>query len=174
MRKLLFIFSILFASQAFATGNDTTRTTDTVKADSAAIDTSKTYVVQINKVLAKAESQLGTPYRWGGKQPGGFDCSGFVLYCYGSTLGIKLPASATEYPKYGKPVSRQNARPGDVICFTGYNQYQKIIGHVGIITEVTPTEIYFIHSASHGGIRYDVLSAGYYSARFMGIRRILN
>jgi D-lactate dehydrogenase (cytochrome) len=44
-------------------------------------------------------------------------------------------------------------------------------GTLGIITEVTPNEVYFIHSASSGGIRYDVLSAPYYKLRFMDIRR---
>lgn len=163
----LFIFSV-----AFASGTDTTAGKS--NSDSSAGDTSKTYVVQINKLLKKAESQLGTPYRWAGKQPGGFDCSGFVLYCYGSTLGIKLPASGTEYWHTGTPVSRANARPGDVICFTGYHPNTTVIGHVGMITEVTPTEIYFIHSALNGGVRYDVLSSAYYKARFLGIRRILN
>jgi cell wall-associated NlpC family hydrolase len=140
-----------------------------------AVDTtSATHLVEINRLIQTAEKHLGTPYRYGGKKPGGFDCSGFVLYCYGSTTGIKLPASATEYTKYGKPISRENARPGDVICFKGYSTRSYSIGHVGIITEVTPTEIHFIHSASHGGIRYDRLSQAYYKTRFMGIRRILN
>jgi cell wall-associated NlpC family hydrolase len=140
----------------------------------SAADTSSTHIVEINRLIFTAEKHLGTPYRYGGKKPGGFDCSGFVLYCYGSTLGIKLPASATEYTKYGKAITRDSARPGDVICFKGYSTRSSSIGHVGMITEVTPTEIHFIHSASHGGIRYDKLSQQYYTTRFLGIRRILN
>jgi len=169
---ILTIFATTFS--AFATNTDTTESKIQTTVDSGKTDTSKTHVVEINRVLNQAEKQLRTPYRWGGKQPGGFDCSGFVLYCYGSTLGIKLPASATEYPRYGKPITKANARPGDVICFTGYNQNTTLIGHVGIITEVTPTQIYFIHSALSGGIRYDMLSSAYYKARFLGSRRILN
>jgi cell wall-associated NlpC family hydrolase len=172
MRILFFVFALVFVNVSFA--QDSARTADTLVVDSAKTDTAKTYIVEINRLLQKAESQLGTPYRWAGKLPGGFDCSGFVLYCYKSTLGIALPASATEYPHYGKAVSRQNARPGDVICFTGYYANTTVIGHVGIITEVTPTDIYFIHSASSYGVRHDKLSGAYYTARFLGIRRILN
>jgi len=164
----------IFALTHSAKGNYT----DTSGSDSAVAvyqeDTSKTYIVEINRLLQTADKQLGTPYRWAGKQPGGFDCSGFVLYCYGHTLGISTPASATSYTTFGTPVSKANARPGDVICFQGYNSRGPSPGHVGIITEVTTNEIYFIHSASHGGIRYDKLSQKYYADRFLFIRRILN
>ncbi|MFZ9631929.1 MAG: NlpC/P60 family protein, partial [Bacteroidia bacterium] len=71
----------------------------------------------------------------------------------------------------GIHVSIANARPGDVICFKGHSTSRRVMGHVGIITEVTPNEVYFIHSASSSGIRYDVLSAPYYKLRFMDIRR---
>jgi cell wall-associated NlpC family hydrolase len=136
-------------------------------------DSGKSYVVHINQLIKTAEKQLGTPYCYAGKKPGGFDCSGFVMYCYNNALGVKLPPMATTYYQHGIPVTKEMARPGDVICFTGSNAYNRSIGHVGIITEVTPTEIYFIHSALNGGIRYDALSQAYYKQRFLQIRRIL-
>ncbi len=37
--------------------------------------------------LKTALSYLGTPYRWGGDDPSGFDCSGFVLECL-KTVGL--------------------------------------------------------------------------------------
>lgn len=130
-----------------------------------------TDLVAINTLLREAGSHLGTHYRGGGKTPAGFDCSGFVGYCYNTTIGIKTPASSSLFHNAGIHVSLAHARPGDVICFKGHNSSRRVMGHVGIITEVTPTEIYFIHSASSGGIRYDVLSAPYYRIRFMDIRR---
>jgi cell wall-associated NlpC family hydrolase len=130
-----------------------------------------TDLVAINTLLREAGSHLGTHYRGGGKTPSGFDCSGFVSYCYNTTLGIRTPASSSLFHNAGVHVPIAHARPGDVICFKGHSTSRRIMGHVGIITEVTPTEIYFIHSASSGGIRYDVLSAPYYRVRFMDIRR---
>jgi hypothetical protein len=41
------------------------------------------------------------------------------------------------------------------------------------VTEVTPTDIYFIHAAVHGGIRYDALSTKYYKTRFLQIQRVI-
>lgn len=170
-KAILFIGTIVFAYSAKAQADSIIRAavTPTKTADSA-----DTYVGEINKLILTADKELGTPYRFGGKQPGGFDCSGFVMYCYKKSLNINLGPQATYYYKYGAGVKREEARPGDVICFTGYNAANKVIGHVGIITEVTPTEIYFIHSALNGGIRYDQLGSAYYTQRYMGIRRILN
>jgi cell wall-associated NlpC family hydrolase len=136
-------------------------------------DSFQSHIVEINRLIQTAQCHLGTPYRYAGKTPGGFDCSGFVFFCYSSSLGIKTPASSSYYTNYGLPVSKDSARPGDVICFQGYKNRGNVPGHVGIITEVTPTEIYFIHAASHGGIRYDQLSQEYYANRFMFIRRVL-
>lgn len=159
---------------------------DTAVVDSLKIDTleevvidedtneiSTTHIVEINRLLDLADNHLGTPYRYAGKQPGGFDCSGFVGYCYGNVCKVKMPASSSGYTNFGKKVSRKHARPGDVICFTGYSKKKRVIGHVGIITEVTPTEIYFIHASVSNGIRYDKLSSEYYRTRYIGIRRVL-
>jgi cell wall-associated NlpC family hydrolase len=171
MRK--YLFTLLFLSFfGFSCAQGDSTSIDTL-ATQVKPDTSKTYVGQINYLLKVAERNLGTPYRYAGKQPGGFDCSGFVMYCYKTACGISLSPMATVYYKHGISVNKADARPGDVICFTGSNAYNRTIGHVGIISEVTPTEIYFIHSALNGGIRYDSLSLGYYKTRFMGIRRIL-
>lgn len=137
-------------------------------------DSFETHIVEINRLLQTAQCHLGTPYRYAGKTPAGFDCSGFVFYCYSKSLGLRMPASSAYYTNFGKPVSRDSARPGDVICFQGYNNRSNTPGHVGIITEVTPDEIYFIHSATHGGIRYDQLSQDYYRNRFLYIRRVLD
>lgn len=172
MRFLAFIFSIALASVAFGQDSSSTSTPDTaVKVYQ--LDTGKTYIVEINCLIQTAEKHLGTPYRYAGKTPAGFDCSGFVYYCYGSTLGIKMPASSTDYVHFGQAVSKDSAKPGDIIVFKGYNAGGTGPGHVGMITEITANEIYFIHSANRGGIRYDKLSQKYYKDRFLFIRRVL-
>ncbi|PHX91601.1 MAG: glycoside hydrolase [Flavobacteriales bacterium] len=141
----------------------------------AQIDTSfnskDTKIGAINTLLTEVFQHLKTPYRSGGKNPKGFDCSGFVAYCYNRTLGIRTPPSSSLFYNQGVHVNKSQARPGDIICFTGYNANRRIMGHVGIITEVSPTEIFFIHSAVKGGIKIDAVSSTYYRLRFMDIRR---
>jgi len=126
---------------------------------------------EINILLQEAYSHMGTRYRSGGKSPQGFDCSGFVGFCFNSSLGIKTPASSSGFHSAGVKITESEAKPGDVICFTGSNSSRRICGHVGIITEITDSTIYFIHSATSSGIRIDALYQPYYKTRFLEIRR---
>lgn len=67
-------------------------------------------------VMAIAARYVGTPYRYGGTTPSGFDCSGFVQYVY-AQVGISLPRTANEQINAGRRVSRSEARPGDIVSF---------------------------------------------------------
>jgi cell wall-associated NlpC family hydrolase len=128
---------------------------------------------KIDYVINFAERFLGTPYRYGGKQPGGFDCSGFVGYVF-AQLGYQTPASSSLFRTYGSKVSRSGCRPGDIICFKGRNVHAASIGHVGIVVEANPADIHFIHASVNKGITHDRLSSAYYKPRFVQIRRVLH
>ncbi|AXI09898.1 peptidase [Oceanobacillus zhaokaii] len=72
-------------------------------------------------------AHLGTPYVWGGKGPGGFDCSGFVSWAF-AQAGISIPSSTAALQSTGTKVSASNMQPGDIVFFDTY----KTNGHVGI------------------------------------------
>lgn len=80
------------------------------------------------KVLSLTRAQIGDWYLWGASGPNRFDCSGLVLWVYGH-LGINLPHKANLQQRYGKAVSKANARPGDLVFFRYSNGYAY---HVGI------------------------------------------
>lgn len=69
-----------------------------------------------NLVLAYASNYLGVPYVWGGTNPSGFDCSGFVQYVF-AHFGISLPRVSQDQQNVGTYVSRENLQPGDLVFF---------------------------------------------------------
>src|SRR5688572_9774926 len=62
------------------------------------------------QVSGTALSFRGTPYRNGGADPSGFDCSGFVRYVF-AQHGMALPRTVEEQFHAGRPVvERRGAR----------------------------------------------------------------
>jgi len=120
-----------------------------------------------NALKQIAESYLGVPYRYGGMNRQGLDCSGFVTVVFREVYGKKLPRSSSKMWKAGVPVSISAARPGDLVFFRGGSF--GAIDHVGIYMGNNR----FIHAATSTGVRYNNIRDSYYSRRFAGARRIL-
>lgn len=78
--------------------------------------------------IAKASQYLGTPYRWGGSQPGGFDCSGLLQYSLGS-IGIKLPRVSQQQDRVGPRIALSAMKPGDLIGFNGSGHIAMYVGN---------------------------------------------
>ena len=118
-----------------------------------------------NKIVATAKQYLGVPYKWGGTDPSGFDCSGFVYYVLRCN-GINV--SRTQVPMYseGTPVSKANLQPGDLVFFQ--NTYKAGLSHVGIYVG----DGQFIHAPSSGRVvSYADLNSDYYTAHYYGAAR---
>ena len=118
-----------------------------------------------NKIVATAKQYLGVPYKWGGTDPSGFDCSGFVYYVLRCN-GINV--SRTQAPMYseGTPVSKANLQPGDLVFFQ--NTYKAGLSHVGIYVG----DGQFIHAPSSGRVvSYADLNSDYYVAHYYGAAR---
>jgi cell wall-associated NlpC family hydrolase len=113
-------------------------------------------------VVGVAMSQLGTSYVWGGAAPGGFDCSGLVMWAY-AQVGVSLPHSTYSQYSAGVPVSRDQLQPGDLVFFDG-------LGHVGLYIGGGQ----FVHAPHTGDVvKISSLSEGWYSSTYVGARRIL-
>lgn len=155
----LLFFAALFCNSAHANNTELTQTeADTLN--------------PIESLVSFANKHLHIPYRSGGSSKRGFDCSGFVRYCF-SKWDVLLPHSSEAQAEKGELIELSDARKGDLIFFKGHSSKSARVGHVGIITEVTPDYVKFIHSAWKGGVRYDLLSADYYKKRFVAIRRMI-
>ncbi len=121
-----------------------------------------------DQIIAKARQYIGSSYVRGSASPSsGFDCSGFVHYIHKAVLGVTLPRSSDTQFKRGRPVSRSDLAPGDVVFFE--NTYKRGISHVGIYVGNNQ----FIHAANgRRGVRIDSLGSSYYAPRYAGARRM--
>jgi peptidoglycan DL-endopeptidase CwlO len=112
------------------------------------------------RVVAIALRFLGTPYRWAGSSPSGFDCSGFVMYVYGR-IGIGLPHNSAMLWGVGRPVAQNDLQPGDIVFFNG-------LGHAGIYIGRGR----FVHSPHTGDVvKISRLSESWYRTTYYGARR---
>ena len=109
----------------------------------------------------------GAPYRNGGSDPNGFDCSGFTQYVF-AQYGVSLPRDVRAQFHTGKSVKPEELAAGDIVFFT--------------TTEPGPSHVAiaiggdeFVHAPSSSGVvRVEHLSSTYWSPRFIGARRVAN
>ncbi len=85
-------------------------------------------------MIAEAEKYLGYPYVWGGSSPStSFDCSGFVCWVINhSGVGSVGRTTAQGIFNYTTPIAPSEAKPGDIIFFTGTYDSGSAVSHVGI------------------------------------------
>ena len=112
-----------------------------------------------------ALSLRGAPYRLGGEDPSGFDCSGLVQYVY-QQHGVAMPREVREQFRVGKTVPRERLEPGDLVFFS---TVAPGASHVGIIIGGDQ----FVHAPSERGVvRVENLSSQYWASRFVGAKRV--
>jgi len=78
------------------------------------------------KMVKLAESLIGLPYKYGGEELYGFDCSGFVFYVY-DCFGYTLPRTAKKQAKLKERISLRRAKPGDILAFKLKNGWHTAI-----------------------------------------------
>ena len=114
--------------------------------------------------ISAGKSVMGTPYVWGGKNPSGFDCSGFVSWAYGQA-GKSIPSNTGALSGTGTKVSYSQAQAGDLVFFTNPNGS----AHVGIYLGGGQ----FLGAQSSTGVAIASMSSGYWKDAFNGnVRRV--
>jgi cell wall-associated NlpC family hydrolase len=118
------------------------------------------------EIVTNALAQVGTPYRYGGTGPNGFDCSGLVYYTH-SKAGIDVPRVTNDQKKSARRVSRSRLQPGDLVFFnTGVTT-----NHVGIMIDSTR----FVHAPSSGKrVSTSRITDHYWHRNFTGAATYLN
>jgi|SRR5688572_26134793 len=117
-------------------------------------------------LVAMALTFRGTPYRNGGSDPSGFDCSGFVQWVF-AQHGTRLPREVRDQYRVGDEVDPADVSPGDLVFF---ETVSKGASHVGIA--IGGGE--FVHApSSRGVVRIERYTSSYWAPRWVGARRVL-
>ena len=121
--------------------------------------------VQLEQLNATFENYKGVPYRYGGMDRRGFDCSGFINVAYREAFNVALPRTTEELATAGIPVRRDQLKTGDIVFFkTSVKQL-----HAGIYTE----DGYFIHASTSKGVIRSSLKNQYWLHNYIKARRLL-
>ena len=156
LKNLVYIFILFFLSGCFLSFSPQGGNEVFIKEN----DNNLTFESQ--KLINLAKSKLGTPYRYGGMDSSGFDCSGFVSFVYKNALNIKLPRSAKEQSKFVKIVDFSELSQGDILFFDTSARGE--INHCGIYLG----DGKFIHSSSGKiyGVTISDFTKGFYKKAF--------
>lgn len=170
----LFTVAALFAAFPHTASSQSNTSASAHKPDSSALKAGLMAGQTADELIIKARQYLGRPYKYGASGPRSFDCAGFAMFVY-KQFGYELSRSSRTQISDGRPVSGDlsSLQKGDLLVFSG-SRVSKTPGHIGIFMELTEDgkDAVFIHAA-RGGVQITRLSEPYYSARFLGARRIL-
>lgn len=121
--------------------------------------------LSINLRAARYALQVvGTPYRYGGNSPRGFDCSGLVQYSY-ARAGVAIPRTTREQRRRSHAIQRKQLRPGDLLFFS---QLGKRGSHVGLYLG----DQRFVHAPASGKVVHvSTLANPYWQRHLLEIRR---
>jgi cell wall-associated NlpC family hydrolase len=187
MRNILFISVLSFISctQQEAPSHDNKVVVDSVSTSDSIVETrqiKKLLYDGSNRIatgnttpealLSFAKSLEGTPYVYASADPeSGFDCSGFITYVF-NHFNIAVPRSSIDFTNIEPEVPLNEARPGDLILFTGTDSTNRNVGHMGIIAGID-SGLTFIHATSGKAMAVTITPLNdYYRGRFVKVIRV--
>ncbi|SDF63232.1 C40 family peptidase [Epilithonimonas hungarica] len=122
-------------------------------------------------ILDNAENYLGTPYKYAGNTPAGFDCSGLVCKVFDEEK-IQMPRRSSDQAKQGRSINVSEARPGDLLFFATAGG--SAVTHVGIVHDILNSgEVTFIHASTSKGVIISSLNEAYWNKAFLFARSVL-
>ncbi len=111
---------------------------------------------------------VGSPYRYGGNDRSGFDCSGLVCRVYLDIAHFKLPRNSAEQGEFCRRISKGKLKAGDLLFFTGKRGGSGRVSHVGIYIGKGK----MVHASSSCGVIVSSIDDDYWGPRLHHCGRV--
>lgn len=122
-------------------------------------------------IVNNAKEFNGVRYKYGGTTIKGMDCSGLICTAF-KMEDIKIPRTSLAMSHEGELINLEEVQKGDLLFFQT-NKNKKQINHVGLVVEIQPGTVDFIHATSSKGVIISSLNQSYWRLAFIEARRIL-
>ena len=159
IRQVIVLLTILLllAAGCSSTPSTTSPAPNTARADNTSLK---------ERLNQHYSAWYGVPYKIGGNDKRGIDCSGFVHLTYKKALGVTVPRSTNLLAKTGTNIPRKQLTVGDLVFFkTGFTKQ-----HVGIYMGNGQ----FIHASTSKGVMKSSLKSPYWSKHYWKSIRVLS
>lgn len=130
-----------------------------------------TAVSKGTQVVNYGKKYMGTPYKFGASTSTtkNFDCSSFTKHIF-KKYGVNLPRTSSDQSKVGKPVSKANLKPGDLVFFSsGSRANGKNVTHVAVYAGNGK----ILHTYGKPGVTISNLNSGNWKKTYLKARRVL-
>ncbi len=119
--------------------------------------------IELERIIATAQSFLGTKHEMSGTSKSGIDCSGLVMMSLKST-GIVVPHNSHEQARYGKIIPDMDSlKRGDLVFFINSFKSEYFITHSGIYLGNKK----FIHASASKGVIITPIVEAYWKPKFI-------
>ncbi|QBF83111.1 peptidase P60 [Shewanella maritima] len=118
------------------------------------------------RIRAFYQQWQGVPYRLGGMDKRGTDCSGLVVLAYQSLVGGSIPRTTEQQTSLGYKVAKSELQAGDLVFFKTSWRGR----HVGIYL----SNRQFLHVSSSRGVMISSLDNVYWQPRYWFASRLVN
>lgn len=117
------------------------------------------------KLYSFIDEWYGVPYKYGGKNKSGIDCSNFTSTLYSNIYNKSLTGSSSSIFEQCKTISKNNLEEGDLVFFKIDGDK---ISHIGVYLQNNK----FVHATTKKGVMIDDLDQAYYKKYFYKAGRI--
>jgi cell wall-associated NlpC family hydrolase len=124
----------------------------------------------MENAVAAALKYEGTTYKYGGNDRRGMDCSGLICTSF-REAGKKVPRTSSSLKAVTTTIDVDDLVKGDLLFFaTGRNKNR--LNHVGMVVNITPAEVQFIHSSTSRGVIISTLNEPFWLGAYLSAGRL--